>query len=91
MKRALFVILSAFCFLAEASAQNDSQTGYNFLRLPVSAHAAALGGDNVTMTDDDEALIFNNPALLSSVTEPQLYDLYGGGKDSQCLFQPCRR
>lgn len=72
MKRALFVILSAFCFLAEASAQNDSQTGYNFLRLPVSAHAAALGGDNVTMTDDDEALIFNNPALLPSVTDKSL-------------------
>lgn len=72
MKKALFVILTAFAFLSKATAQNDSQTGYNFLRLPVSAHAAALGGDNISVIDDDEALIFNNPALLSSVTDKSL-------------------
>lgn len=72
MKKALFVILTAFSFLSKATAQNDSQTGYNFLRLPVSAHAAALGGDNISVIDDDEALIFNNPALLSSVTDKSL-------------------
>ena len=47
----------------------ESQTGYNFLRLPVSAHAAALGGDNVTLIEDDETLIFHNPALLSTVSD----------------------
>lgn len=47
----------------------ESQTGYNFLRLPVSAHAAALGGDNITLVEDDEALIFHNPALLSTVSD----------------------
>ena len=72
MKKALFVILTAFAFLSKATAQNDSQTGYNFRRLPVSAHAAALGGDNISVIDDDEALIFNNPALLSSVTDKSL-------------------
>jgi len=45
----------------------ESQTEYNFLRLPVSAHAAALGGDNITLIEDDASLIFSNPALLSSV------------------------
>jgi len=47
----------------------ESQTGYNFLRLPVSAHAAALGGDNITLIEDDETFIFNNPALLASVSD----------------------
>lgn len=47
----------------------ESQTIYNFLRLPVSAHAAALGGDNITIVEDDPSLIFNNPALLSSVSD----------------------
>lgn len=51
-----------------ATAQ-ESQTGYNFLRLPVSAHAAALGGDNVTLIENDASLIFHNPALLSSVSD----------------------
>ena len=68
MKKALFVFLMALkAFYLHA--QNESQTEYNFLRLPVSAHAAALGGDNITVIEDDEALIFHNPALLSSVND----------------------
>lgn len=47
----------------------ESQTAYNFLRLPVSAHAAALGGDNITLIEDDASLMFHNPALLSSVSD----------------------
>lgn len=47
----------------------ESQTEYNFLRLPVSAHSAALGGDNITLIEDDASLIFANPALLSSVSD----------------------
>lgn len=72
MKKAFFVIITSLTCLSSARAQNDSQTGYDFLRLPVSAHASALGGDNVSVIDDDEALIFNNPALLSSVTDKSL-------------------
>ncbi len=65
MKRvgiSLLLSLATMCLSAQ-----ESQTEYNFLRLPVSAHAAALGGDNISLIEDDEALIFNNPALLSSV------------------------
>ena len=49
-------------------AQNDSQTSYNFLRLPLSAHAAALGGDNIAMTDDDVMMMFHNPALITGTS-----------------------
>lgn len=55
--------------MAIAAKAQDSRTGYNFLRLPVSAHAAALGGDNISIIEDDESMIFNNPALLSSVSD----------------------
>lgn len=68
MKKALFAFLFTLYAIA-ARAQTESQTEYNFLRLPVSAHAAALGGDNITLVEDDEALIFHNPALLSTVTD----------------------
>ena len=68
MKKALFVFLMMLG-ISSLHAQNESQTEYNFLRLPVSAHAAALGGDNITVIEDDEALIFHNPALLSSVND----------------------
>ena len=65
-KVVFFALLTLFALKMHGQ---ESQTGYNFLRLPVSAHAAALGGDNVTLIEDDEALIFHNPALLSSVSD----------------------
>ncbi len=65
MKKTIVSILLALS--ATALQAQESQTAYNFLRLPVSAHAAALGGDNVTIIDDDASLMFHNPALLSSV------------------------
>ena len=65
MKKIVFSLVLTL-FAAFMNAQ-ESQTSYNFLRLPVSAHAAALGGDNITLIEDDEALVFHNPALLSSV------------------------
>ena len=68
MKKALFVFLMMLG-ISSLHAQNESQTEYNFLRLPVSAHAAALGGDNITVIENDEALIFHNPALLTSVND----------------------
>lgn len=67
MKKLVFTLL-AMLFSLFAGAQ-ESQTQYNFLRLPVSAHAAALGGDNITIIEDDPTLTFNNPALLGSVSD----------------------
>lgn len=67
MKKAIITTMAALATTA-LSAQ-ESQTAYNFLRLPVSAHAAAVGGDNVTIVEDDAALMFSNPALLSSVSD----------------------
>lgn len=57
---------------AIAASAQESQTEYNFLRLPVSAHAAALGGDNISIIEDDASLVFGNPALLSSVSDKTL-------------------
>ncbi len=57
---------------AVAAHAQESQTEYNFLRLPVSAHAAALGGENITVIEDDPTLMFANPALLASVSDKTL-------------------
>ena len=70
MKRVVFVAIMAVSVLL-ATAQ-ESQTVYNFLRLPVSAHAAALGGDNSTLVEDDASLVFHNPALANNVTDRTL-------------------
>lgn len=57
---------------AVAMEAQESQTVYNFLRLPVSAHAAALGGDNITLIEDDPSLMWSNPALISSVSDKSI-------------------
>lgn len=67
MKNSFFALLFAV-FAITATAQ-ESQTEYNFLRLPVSAHAAVLGGENITIIEDDPALMFSNPALAASVND----------------------
>lgn len=67
MKKVVFFAL-LMLFISKSHAQ-ESLTGYNFLRLPTAAHAAALGGDNITIIEDDGDLIFENPALLASVSD----------------------
>ena len=75
--------------LTKAQAQ-ESQEVYSFLRLPVSAHAAALGGDNITLGDDDPTLIFHNPALINGVTDKSLnlnfMTYMEGGKTASASF-----
>lgn len=70
MKKVVFsILMTLFCM---ALSGQESQTQYNFLRLPVSAHAAALGGDNISIIEDDPTLTFLNPALLGSVSDKTL-------------------
>ena len=70
MKKVIFCLF--FSLISVLTWAQDSQTGYNFLRLPVSAHAAALGSDNISIIEDDPSLMFHNPALLSSVSDKSL-------------------
>lgn len=64
------IVLSIFFALLATSIQaQDGRTVYNFLRLPVSAHGAAMGGDNISLVEDDESMIFHNPSLLSNVSD----------------------
>ena len=70
MKKGLLAIV---CWLLVISAYaQESQEVYSFLRLPVSAHVAALGGDNVSLTNDDATVIFHNPALITDVSDKTL-------------------
>ncbi|MBO7591345.1 MAG: type IX secretion system protein PorQ [Prevotella sp.] len=70
MKKGLLAIV---CWLLAISAYaQESQEVYSFLRLPVSAHVAALGGDNVSLTNDDATVIFHNPALITDVSDKTL-------------------
>ena len=60
-----FIILCAnLCLHAQ-----ESSSVFNFLSLPTSSHATALGGRNISLIEDDVALTFQNPALISSVND----------------------
>lgn len=67
MKKAVFTLILVLASLVIEA--QESQTEYNFLRLPVSAHAAALGGENITIIEDDPSLMFSNPAMAASVSD----------------------
>ena len=70
MKRVVFAVVFVLSVLPVGA--QESQTVYNFLRLPVTAHVAALGADNTTLGEDDATLIFHNPALINNVTDRTL-------------------
>ena len=70
MKKGFLAIIGILSALF-AQAQ-ESEEVYSFLRLPVSAHVAALGGDNISLTEDDPTVIFHNPALLTGVSDKSI-------------------
>lgn len=62
-KLLLFVFFLSFSLLTQAQ---ESRATYTLLRLPASAHAAALGGENISLIDDVPSLGYSNPALYST-------------------------
>ena len=63
---------SLFIFLFTMNLYLFSQAGngiYTFLDLPMSSHLAALGGNNVSIRDNDINFSFDNPALLTQATD----------------------
>ena len=69
--RLCLLTLGCWLLTLEASAQ-ESKEVYSFLRLPVSAHAAAIGGENISLTEDDPTMIFHNPALINNVSDKSI-------------------
>ena len=70
MKRVL-IYLYILCCTAGLRAQGAG-TAFQFLQLPASSHAAALGGDNITIAEDDAELSYHNPALLTNASDRTL-------------------
>lgn len=66
MKRA-FIYFYIICSVTLLRAQ-EAGAAFQFLQLPFSSHAAALGGDNTSIIEDDLTLAFHNPALLTNTS-----------------------
>lgn len=62
------ILLNILLFYALRLVAQTGTSIYTFLDLPASAHLAAMGGTNVSLSDGDVNFAFTNPALLSSDT-----------------------
>jgi len=65
MKKLLLSLL-AFTFYHSVAAQVGGDHVYEFLNLSSSARVTGLGGNLITVKDDDVALAFANPSTLNS-------------------------
>ena len=62
----IFLILP-FSIMAQGG-----ENAFNILRLPYSYRAAGLGGQNISVIDDDITLSMHNPALLANVSDKSM-------------------
>ena len=58
------LIILFFSFVLQSVAAQSGDQVFEFLTLPSSARANALGGHTVSLVERDPSLIFHNPALL---------------------------
>ena len=56
-------------FAGAGARAQGSRSVFDFLNLSSSSHANALGGRNISLVENDASLVFQNPALLSSVDD----------------------
>ena len=73
-KRHIYALLLCLMITLPLSAQiKGAGSGvFHFLNLPASSRLNALGGENVSISDDDISMAFINPALLTAHTDKVL-------------------
>lgn len=68
-------LLTIMVIVASCTVDAEAETGstfYDFLNIPTSAHAYALGGTGIAVVDPDVSLADQNPALMGSEIEKTL-------------------
>jgi len=72
VKRALTFIIICLALFGPASAQLGGLHTFSFLNLSPSARITGLGGNLITVMDDDANLAYHNPALLNPAMHQQM-------------------
>lgn len=70
--KGILPFIYTIALLSTATEAHGQVSVFDFLNLPTSSHAMALGGKNISLIEDDASLIFHNPALMSSVSDKTL-------------------
>ena len=71
MKALRIIFLTAAFSAYILSWAQTGRSAYDFLDIPTSSHAFALGGTNIALIDDDVTLAQENPALLGPEIDRQ--------------------
>ena len=71
LKRRILILAVASAAALTASAEGGGSSAYDFLTIPTSSHAFALGGSAPAIIDDDVTLVDQNPALLGPEIDMQ--------------------
>jgi hypothetical protein len=74
LRSLLIVLFCLWCW--NAFSQIGGRNTYRFLDFPVSARVASLGGNLISVKDNDLNLAIDNPALLNSKMDNQLTFTY---------------
>lgn len=72
MQKYLLGLFISFSVLQIATAQLGGQSTFGFLNLSPSARVSGLGGNLITVVDDDVNLAYANPALLNPLMHQQI-------------------
>ncbi len=67
MKNSLLSIL--FCVITLPLFAQVGESAYSFLELPVSPYVSALGGTNISLVSNENAVALQNPALLTHTSD----------------------
>ena len=71
MHRVLCCLILLVGFGGRIVAQ-EGKSSYDFLNIPVSSHAHGLGGNNISIIEEDITMAYQNPALLGQEMDMQL-------------------
>lgn len=69
---AVLTLSLSVCAAVPVFAEGSGSTAYDFLTIPTSSHAFALGGHTPALIDDDVTLVDQNPALLGPEIDKQI-------------------
>ncbi len=69
MKHTLYALAALLSLPVTRAAAQQHSSVHNELRLPVSAHTAALGGENISLIEDTPTAGWTNPALYANVSD----------------------
>jgi hypothetical protein len=72
MRKNFFAFIIFFLSFIKAFAQTGGNNTYEFLNLSTSARVAALGGNILSVEDNDLNLAFQNPAIMDSSMSKEL-------------------